>query len=153
MNNFIYDAPFGPLYIETDKSHITKISFSDQGENGTTPQPTDLAKKLFNQLDQYFKGTLKKFDLPLKLSGTPFQKNVWDALTQIPYGQTQSYKDVAQQINNVKAVRAVGGANNKNPISIVIPCHRVIGITGKLVGFGGGLDTKSWLLNHENKHV
>lgn len=102
-----------------------------------------------NQLRDYFEGKRKTFDLPLVLKGSPFQVRVWEALQQIPFGETKTYKDIAQMIGNPKAVRAVGGANNKNPISIIVPCHRVIGSSGALVGYGGGLDKKEHLLNHE----
>ncbi len=94
------------------------------------------------QMDAYFNDTLTRFDLPLHPRGTEFQLKVWEALKTIPYGQKRSYQDIARIVGNVKAVRAVGGANNKNPISIIIPCHRVIGKSGKLIGYGGGLEKK-----------
>ncbi len=104
------------------------------------------------QLDKYFERKLKIFTIPIKIeTGTKFQREVWKALQSIPYGETRSYKDIAIQIANPKAVRAVGGANNKNPIGIVIPCHRVIGSSGKLVGYAGGLDKKEMLLKIEGK--
>ncbi len=104
------------------------------------------------QLNKYFEGKLKIFTIPIKIeTGTKFQREVWKALQSIPYGETRSYKDIAIQIANPKAVRAVGGANNKNPIGIVIPCHRVIGSSGKLVGYAGGLDKKEMLLKIEGK--
>jgi methylated-DNA-[protein]-cysteine S-methyltransferase len=101
------------------------------------------------QLNDYFAGNLKGFSLRLDAAGTDFQKNVWEALRTIPYGETRSYGQIAKQIGNPKAVRAVGAANGKNPISIVVPCHRVIGSNGKLTGFAGGLETKACLLNIE----
>ena len=101
------------------------------------------------QLSEYFAAKRQSFDLPLDFSGTDFQKQVWQALLQIPFGETRSYKDIALQIGNVKAVRAVGAANGKNPISIIAPCHRVVGVNGKLVGFAGGLDNKDILLKLE----
>jgi methylated-DNA-[protein]-cysteine S-methyltransferase len=104
------------------------------------------------QLQEYFAGQRNVFDLPLDFAGTEFQKKVWQALLSIPYGQTRSYRDIAEQIGNIKAVRAVGAANGKNPISIIAPCHRVIGRSGKLIGFAGGLDKKEILLNLEQKH-
>ena len=110
-------------------------------------------KDVCKQLDSYFKGRLKNFDLPLEPPGTPFQQSVWQALLTIPYGQTCSYADIATQIKNPKAVRAVGNANGRNPISIIIPCHRVIGSNGSLTGFGGGLPTKTYLLNLENPQL
>ena len=101
------------------------------------------------QLAEYFAGTRQQFDLPLDFDGTYFQKQVWQALLQIPYGETRSYKQIAEQLGNPKAVRAVGAASGKNPISIIAPCHRVIGASGKLVGFAGGLDNKQILLKLE----
>ena len=103
------------------------------------------------QLTEYFAGKRQQFDLPLDFEGTEFQKKVWQALLTIPFGETRSYRDIAEQIGNVKAVRAVGAANGKNPISIIAPCHRVVGTNGKLVGFAGGLENKDILLRLE-KH-
>jgi methylated-DNA-[protein]-cysteine S-methyltransferase len=103
------------------------------------------------QLNEYFAGTRQQFDLPLDFEGTEFQQKVWQALLEIPFGETRSYRDIAEQVGNVKAVRAVGAANGKNPISIIAPCHRVVGMNGKLVGFAGGLDNKEILLNLEQQ--
>ena len=103
------------------------------------------------QLNEYFAGTRQQFDLPLDFEGTEFQKKVWQALLNIPFGETRSYRDIAEQVGNIKAVRAVGAANGKNPISIIAPCHRVVGINGKLVGFAGGLDNKQILLRLEKQ--
>ena len=103
------------------------------------------------QLTEYFAGKRQQFDLPLDFAGTEFQHKVWQALLSIPFGETRSYRDIAEQIGNIKAVRAVGAANGKNPISIIAPCHRVVGTNGKLVGFAGGLDNKGILLRLE-KH-
>lgn len=105
------------------------------------------------QLADYFKGTLKKFSLKLDFSGTEFQKKVWNALLTIPFGETRSYAQIAQQVGSPKAVRAVGAANGKNPISIVAPCHRVIGSNGKLTGFAGGMEAKAFLLELESKDL
>ncbi|MEG0651735.1 MAG: methylated-DNA--[protein]-cysteine S-methyltransferase [Acinetobacter sp.] len=102
------------------------------------------------QLNEYFAGQRQNFDLPLDFEGTEFQQKVWQALLSIPFGETRSYKDIAEQIGNVKAVRAVGAANGKNPISIIAPCHRVVGANGKLVGFAGGLENKDILLKLES---
>lgn len=103
------------------------------------------------QLQEYFRGERQKFELPLDAAGTPFQLKVWEALRQIPCGETRSYKDIAIAVENPKGVRAIGMANNRNPISIITPCHRVIGTNGKLVGYAGGLHLKEYLLNHETK--
>lgn len=103
------------------------------------------------QLDAYFAGDLKSFDLPLDLRGTPFQLKVWQALQEIPYGQTISYGELARRVGNPKASRAVGLANGKNPVSIIVPCHRVIGASGSLTGYGGGIERKRWLLDLEER--
>ena len=127
------------------------MSFSDiikENDKGS-----EVLDKALKQMNEYFSGERKKFDLPLYFEGTEFQKSVWNELRKIPYGTTVSYKDIAEGINNEKAVRAVGNANNKNKIMIIVPCHRVIGKNGKLVGFAGGLDKKEFLLEHEKKFM
>ena len=115
----------------------------------TEDQRHPVLKETERQLGEYFNGARKKFDLPLDFAGTAFQKSVWKALLKIPYGQTRSYGELAKQLGNAKAMRAVGAANGRNPISIVAPCHRVIGASGKLTGFAGGLQAKAFLLQLE----
>ena len=130
---------------------MLSVSFSDiikENDKGS-----EVLDKALKQMNEYFSGERKKFDLPLYFEGTEFQKSVWNELRKIPYGTTVSYKDIAEGINNEKAVRAVGNANNKNKIMIIVPCHRVIGKNGKLVGFAGGLDKKEFLLEHEKKFM
>jgi methylated-DNA-[protein]-cysteine S-methyltransferase len=112
-------------------------------------QETPLIKEAYRQLSEYLKGERKGFDLPLLIKGTTFQQQVWKALLEIPYGETRSYKQIAVAIGNPKAVRAVGMANNRNPLLIVVPCHRVIGADGKLVGYGAGIEKKEFLLRLE----
>jgi methylated-DNA-[protein]-cysteine S-methyltransferase len=112
-----------------------------------------LVKEALRQLTAYFEGRLTEFDLPLEMAGTPFQRRVWDALREIPYGETSSYGELAQNIGRPSAVRAVGAANGRNPIAIIVPCHRVIGASGKLVGYGGGLPMKRMLLDLEAEHA
>ena len=112
-------------------------------------QETPLIKEAHQQLSEYLKGERKSFDLPLRMKGTDFQQRVWNALLKIPYGETRSYKQIAEAIGNPKAVRAVGMANNRNPLLIVVPCHRVIGADGKLVGYGAGIEKKEFLLRLE----
>ena len=112
-------------------------------------QETTLIKEAHQQLSEYLKGERKSFDLPLRMKGTDFQQRVWNALLDIPYGETRSYKQIAEAIGNPKAVRAVGMANNRNPLLIVVPCHRVIGADGKLVGYGAGIEKKEFLLRLE----
>lgn len=111
-----------------------------------------LLEEAAQQLNEYFEKKRKTFQLPLDFQGTPFQVKVWEALLDIPYGATKTYGELARLLGDIKAVRAVGGALNKNPIAIVVPCHRVVGASGKLVGFAGGLENKSILLNLENDH-
>ena len=146
-NVWYYDYPIGRLAIAADEYGITDVSMSEvDAEKKITPIIENAAK----QLDEYFRGKRKKFDLPLSVHGTDFQKSVWNALQKIPYGKTCSYKDIAVAVGNSKASRAVGMANNRNKIIIIIPCHRVIGIDGSPVGYGGGLDVKKMLLLLEN---
>lgn len=125
----------------------TRVKLSESFEQNEHPLLVEVEK----QLAEYFAGQRTQFNIPLDFQGTAFQKSVWSALLQIPFGETRSYKQIAESIGNVKAVRAVGAANGKNPISIIAPCHRVIGANGKLVGFAGGLKNKDILLNLESK--
>ena len=153
-----YKTDLGIVGIAEANEKITHLFFD--GENfitkvsGRIPEPysqkeTPLLAEAGKQLNEYFKGQRKEFDLPLAPVGTEFQQRVWAALQTIPYGETRSYKDIAILAGNEKACRAVGMANNRNPISIIIPCHRVIGANGGLVGYGGGLDKKVFLLDLE----
>ncbi|OAA90445.1 methylated-DNA--[protein]-cysteine S-methyltransferase [Clostridium ljungdahlii] len=154
MNNvFYYETKIGKIGIAENGKAITHISFGKMNLQDICINETPLLKNAGNQLQEYLEGKRKKFDLPLEPQGTEFQKKVWNALQEIPYGKTFSYKDVAQNIGNIKACRAVGMANNKNPIPICIPCHRVIGSNGKLVGYAGGLDIKEKLLEIEKQNA
>lgn len=151
---FYYDKSIGKIGIGEEKGLITDVFF----ENYPMPydsiiEETALIKEASGQIDEYLEGRRKYFDLPLFINGTPFQRMVWEALITIPYGETRSYKDIAVQIGKSKACRAVGMANNRNPIAIIIPCHRVIGSKGELVGYGGGLDIKKRLLSLEGKKI
>lgn len=149
MNNiFFYETEIGIIGIRENNKSITDIYFSKVDSNDNIEE-TALIKECFKQLKEYFDGSRVKFDLPLEVKGTEFQKKVWNELLKIPYGQTKSYKDIAIAIENERASRAVGMANNKNPIPIIIPCHRVIGSNGKLVGYAGGVNVKEKLLNIE----
>lgn len=153
MNNiFFYETEVGIIGIRENTKSITDIYFSKVDTNDNIEE-TDLIKECFKQLKEYFDGNRIKFDLPLDARGTEFQKKVWNELLNIPYGETKSYKDIAISIGNEKAYRAIGMANNKNPIPIIIPCHRVIGSNGKLVGYAGGLNVKEKLLNIEKIDV
>lgn len=171
----IVDTPIGKLCIEVEGGFVTGVRMafeeSDRKEcrqeiisnNGSTKEnmlvnhseeclgkvSMDLLTETGKQLQEYFDGKRKGFNLPILLRGTEFRKKVWQGLCTIPYGETRSYKELAELVGNPKAVRAVGGANNKNPIMIIVPCHRVIGADGSLVGFGGGLEVKKYLLELE----
>ena len=145
----IYDFPCGKLKIGYTDAAICYINKTEELGVGTPSDLSDLAAK---QINEYFEGSRQAFDLPLEAQGTEFQKKVWSALKEIPYGETRSYKDIAVMIGSPKAVRAVGGANHNNPFIIVVPCHRVIGKNGSLVGYGGGLDMKISLLDLERKN-
>ncbi|WP_124065600.1 methylated-DNA--[protein]-cysteine S-methyltransferase [Clostridium sp. E02] len=139
----------GPIRILCEDSVILRVDFIDQIPEDAIREKTELIDRAVCQMEEYLVGERKQFDLPLAPQGTLFQKKVWEALLTIPYGTTKSYGEIATMIGNPKASRAVGGANNKNPISIIIPCHRVIGTNGSLVGYGGGLDKKTKLLHLE----
>ena len=149
---YIYESPVGKLLIEDNGEAITKISFTNN-EKDNEGSPSPLIIQAINQLEEYFEGKRKIFDLPISPTGTDFQKKVWQALLEIPYGETQSYKEIASKVGNPKAYRAVGMANNKNPIAIVIPCHRVIGKNGDLTGYAGGKIKKLFLIKLERDNA
>lgn len=143
-------SPVGLLKICAAAHHIQSIHFSDEPgivSNGHN----DLVNVCIHQLDEYFAGNRKTFDLPLSQEGTDFQKRVWDLLFRIPYGKTLSYLELAKQYGDIKAIRAIASANGKNNLSIIVPCHRVIGSDRSLTGYAGGLWRKKWLLDHEAK--
>lgn len=140
-----HDQALVAVLWENEKLNRVKLAELKQDYSHPILQKTE------QQLLEYFSGQRKTFDLTLDFQGTEFQKSVWNTLLQIPFGETRSYKQIAESIGNVKAVRAVGAANGKNPISIIAPCHRVIGANGKLVGFAGGLENKNILLSLESK--
>ena len=150
-NIFFYCFRNIGISIAEENNVITEILFGRKKPAGFTKAETPLIKKAAGQLEEYFFGKRKKFTLPLVLRGTEFQMAVWKALQTIPYGETRSYKDIAVQIGRPKAVRAVGMANHRNHIPIIVPCHRVIGHNGDLVGYGGGLSLKKFLLDLEQK--
>jgi methylated-DNA-[protein]-cysteine S-methyltransferase len=152
-NIFFYDTIIGRMTIEESDNCITYVHFGEVRRPDSNIMETDLLKKAGQELKEYFEGTRLSFDLPLKMEGTEFQIKVWNALLQIPFGETRSYKQVAEAIGNPLGSRAIGNANNKNKISIIVPCHRVIGANGKLVGYEGGLDIKEKLLNLEKNII
>ena len=139
------------MYLVATETHLINIQFTQPQK--ALLQTTELLSMATIQLDEYFQGKRTTFSLPFKLTGTPFQLAVWKELQNIPYGKTTSYKEIAQKINKPKACRAVGMANNKNPLPIIIPCHRVIGSNGKLIGYAGGLKLKNYLLELEKSHT
>lgn len=149
-NVFYYDSPIGKLGICEVNGEITHVLFESQKcPEGYEEKETEILKAANEALDNYFKGNTKFFELPLNPQGTEFMKRVWRSLEKIPYGETRSYKEIAESIGSPKGYRAVGNANNKNPIPIFIPCHRVIGSSGKLIGYAGGMDVKKYLLDIE----
>ena len=143
-------TPIGLLRLCANDAGLTHVLHANQhrGEGAVAPNHPHLVMAV-SQLDEYFEGKRVDFDVPLAAEGTEFQQSVWNALREIPYGETRSYAEIAERIENPKAVRAVGAANGKNPLSIFVPCHRVIGKAGTLTGYSGGLDKKSVLLSLE----
>jgi methylated-DNA-[protein]-cysteine S-methyltransferase len=159
VNTFTYvDSPIGRLLLRCDGSALTGLYMNVAlgpprgADDGVEDANSALLLQARRQLEEYFEGRRRDFDLPLRLHGTDFQRRVWNALQEIPYGATWSYGELARRIANPSASRAVGLANGRNPISILVPCHRVIGADGSLTGYGGGLERKRWLLAHEGRH-
>ncbi|HMH88122.1 MAG TPA: methylated-DNA--[protein]-cysteine S-methyltransferase [Steroidobacteraceae bacterium] len=164
MKVFCYvESPIGRLMLTTDGTALTGLymnlyrnkpsklpGLGDDWIQNATIDPLPAAAR---QLKEYFAGKRREFDLPLRMAGTEFQQSVWRELTKIPFGETRSYGQLAKRLNNPNGSRAVGLANGRNPIAIIVPCHRVIGADGSLTGFGGGLDRKEWLLTHEGQPV
>ena len=151
-----FTAPFGVLTVVGSDLGIRYVMF----DNDAHPKPLERlhisdseihesVNDAMNQLEEYFDGSRRDFELPLDLQGTEFQVAAWNALAEIPYGRTASYGQQAASIGRPKAVRAIGGANGRNPVAIVLPCHRIVGADGSLTGFGGGIEVKKWLLEHE----
>ena len=153
----VYNSPIGQLRITVNDGFVNEIFFVNdkkeipKAESTLTKKDEVALKKCIKQLDEYFKGERKEFDFPMLQDGTDFQKKVWDELLNIPFGKTISYMQLSRLLGNEKAIRAVGTANGRNNLPIVVPCHRVIGSNGSLTGYGGGLWRKQWLLEHENK--
>lgn len=155
-----YSSPIGLLEIKADEEVITAILFVntwkgpklDESLLQPNPEKSIIAERCIQQLDEYFEGKRFVFDFPFKQAGTAFQTKVWDSLLDIPYNKTISYLELSKKTGNVKAIRAVGTTNGKNQLCIVVPCHRVIGTNGSLVGYGGDLWRKKWLLEHEAKY-
>lgn len=146
-----YESPIGVIEIAGTSEYVISILFSNEVKkvNFLQDETPRILVECYTQLDEYFKGKRFEFSFPYQFEGTDFQTLVWSNLIEIPYGKTRTYKNIAVSIKNEKSIRAVGGANGKNKLSIVIPCHRVIGSNGKLTGYAGGLWRKEWLLKHE----
>lgn len=149
MNTLNIDTPLGEMYFCAEDSKITALRFG-RTEKDT---PCEIIYEAKRQLAEYFNGKRQEFDLPLAPKGTPFQQAVWQALREIPYGETASYGEIAAKVGNPKASRAVGMANNRNPIAIIVPCHRVVGANGSLTGYAGGLGKKDFLLSLEHNNL
>jgi methylated-DNA-[protein]-cysteine S-methyltransferase len=153
------DSPVGRLNLVASAKGLVAILWENDRPNRVRLGDLDeggeslILDAVEGQLREYFAGERREFDLPLDMRGTAFQQSVWEALLAIPYGETTTYGQLAKRLGDVNAVRAVGAANGRNPVSIVVPCHRVIGSTGKLTGFAGGLDTKAYLLRLEQEHA
>lgn len=149
-NFAVYTFPCGIFRVEQEGDCIVSLS-AVQGPVRDFGTPTALTHRLAGQMEEYFQGRRQAFDIPYTLHGTPFQERVWRALCQIPYGETRSYRDIARQIGQPNACRAVGMANHRNPMLLVVPCHRVIGANGSLTGYAGGIALKRYLLSLEQK--
>lgn len=149
VKKYVYNTIIGPIEIVEEDGYIVRLDFRIDEKIDT--EETSLIKETYKQIEEYLLGNRKKFIVPIKLKGTEFPKKVWNALLEIPYGETMSYKKIAEKIGNPKACRAVGMANHNNPIAIIVPCHRVIGSNRKLVGYAGGLDIKQKLLEIESE--
>jgi methylated-DNA-[protein]-cysteine S-methyltransferase len=151
MNGFYYNSPAGLLRIEVTGQGISAVGFvkDERGHLASSHCDNPFIKTCISQLDDYFAGKCETFDLPLDPAGTDFQKTVWNELMKIPFGKTVSYLYIAKALGDPNKIRAVGGANGKNPIAIIGPCHRVIGSDGSLTGYAGGIDKKRWLLGFE----
>ncbi len=152
-----YESPIGLLEVRGGERGVSAVNFVDardpsNARGGSEPLPAALAECL-TQLDAYFRGGRRKFSVKLDLKGTAFQKRVWKALLAVRFGETVSYKAIARAVGNPAGTRAVGGANHRNPVSIIVPCHRVVGSDGRLTGYGGGLWRKEWLLRHESEDL
>lgn len=146
-----YKSPLGNIEIVSSDSSIRKCNFVEDNFRAPSKNIPSIMRNALEQLENYFDGRLRDFNLQLEFNGTEFQLRVWNELQKIPFGQTITYKELAEKIGNKKAIRAVASANAKNPISIIVPCHRVIGSDGKLRGYGGGIEKKKWLIDFESQ--
>lgn len=154
-----YHSPIGIIKIKISDSCVNELIYINDKSSISSeriklsPNDKKLLQKCIKQFDEYFSGKRKIFELPIKQVGTEFQQKVWNELFKIPFGKTISYLQLAQRLGDVKSIRAAASANGRNKLNIIVPCHRVIGSNGSLVGYGGGLPRKKWLLDHENKYA
>jgi methylated-DNA-[protein]-cysteine S-methyltransferase len=153
-----YESPLGPIEIAASDGGITALSFvsaskAPRSKTGRSASPPPVLAEAVRELAEYFSGERREFTVRLDLRGTPFELTVWRALLDVPFGRTISYGELGRSVGKPGAARAVGGANHRNPISIIVPCHRVVGADGGLTGYGGGLWRKKWLLEHEQRHT
>lgn len=146
-----YNSPVGWLLLEADESGITKLHFAEEPENDRPQITSVILTQCIAELDEYFSGKREVFSVKVNVRGTVFQQMVWEQLQTIPFAKTITYAQLATQLGDLKSIRAAGTANGKNPVAIIIPCHRVIGSDGSLTGYGGGLWRKKWLLDFERK--
>jgi methylated-DNA-[protein]-cysteine S-methyltransferase len=153
VSNLVYHSPLGDILISANEKYITQVRFADQHEIIPDQHPSSLTLACARELKAYFEGTCTQFQTPVKQEGSDFQQAVWAELHKIQFGKTENYLGLSKKLGNSKAIRAVGSANGKNNIAIIIPCHRVIGSDGSLVGYAGGMWRKKWLLEHEAKHA
>ena len=150
MISSLLQSPIGTLQLVAHDGALVRIAFAGRHQGELSLRPHDpLLAEASQQLRDYFAGRRQQFDLPLAAAGTAFQRQVWGALAEIPWGEQRSYRDIARAIGRETAARAVGAANGRNPLPIIVPCHRVLGSDGSLTGFAGGVTTKCWLLQHE----
>jgi len=147
----IYHSPIGDIYIHAENEKVTRVEFVEDEQWNININPSEFTDKIISQLEEYFTGKRKVFDLPLEFDGTDFRKKVWTELCNIPYGEKASYQDIAHIVNCENGWRAVGNANHYNPIVIIIPCHRVVKSDGSMGGYGGGIWRKEYLLRLEEK--
>ena len=154
-----YHSPIGIINIKISDRHVNELIYIND-ESGISSETIELPaedrgilQKCITQFDEYFSGSRKIFELPVKQEGTPFQQKVWNELIKIPFGKTISYLQLARRLGDVKSIRAAASANGRNKLSIIVPCHRVIGSDASLTGYGGGLPRKKWLLDHEDKYA
>lgn len=154
MKTFItfYSSPLGNLKLRCSEEHLQELVFAKDDEQQIQKDSHTVLENCITQLNEYFSGERKTFELPLQQTGTDFQRKVWELLLKIPFGKTISYNDLSKQYGNLKAIRAVASANGRNNLAIIVPCHRVIGTNRSLTGYAGGLWRKKWLLEHEAKH-